>query len=85
MVRAQPAWWSRGCGLSEILAYEVSESLVDQSSMADTAMSLEASLCLSGLSLRKIKVFESFTVSHLLCVRSAVSVSSLQRGVTAQR
>ncbi|KAL0704633.1 hypothetical protein Bca4012_071058 [Brassica carinata] len=53
--------------------------------MADTAMSLEASLCLSGLSLRKIKVFESFTVSHLLCVRSAVSVSSLQRGVTAQR
>ncbi|KAH0877952.1 hypothetical protein HID58_065346, partial [Brassica napus] len=62
VVRAQPAWWSRGCGLSEILAYEVSESLVDQSSMADTAMSLEASLCLSGLSLRKIKVFESFTV-----------------------
>ncbi|WZZ58133.1 hypothetical protein YC2023_058240 [Brassica napus] len=55
------------------------------SSMADTAMSLEASLCLSGFSLRKIKVFESFTVSHLLCVRSAVSVSSLQRGVTAQR
>ncbi|CAN6976601.1 unnamed protein product [Brassica oleracea var. botrytis] len=53
--------------------------------MADSAPSSEASLCLSGLSFCKVFMIESFEVTRLLRVRLAVSVSSLHRGVAAQR
>ncbi|KAF3583276.1 hypothetical protein F2Q69_00030609 [Brassica cretica] len=51
LVRAQPAWWSCGCGSSEVSAYGAYESSAVLSSMAVSARFSEASLCLSGFSL----------------------------------
>ena len=80
LVRAQSAWWSCGCGLSEVSAYGAYESSAVLLSMAVSA----SSVCLASL-FRKVKVVESVAVARFFRVCSAVIVSSLQRGVAAQR